>query len=141
MAASRMGNRKAGCNSPDFRSGGSETGAHTTHLGWEDFARQQVVCAFGPRVADPRRNEHSAPVDVIYAEGVPCEILLDVDERAVNFAECLRQYGPPPSSQNAPCESVFGFDRRVEMKSRLRSALSPWLGVRCIERVMGCGEG
>jgi Hint domain len=67
--------------------------------------------------------------NVIYAEGVPCETLLDVDERAINFAEYLRQYGPP-SSQNAPCAPVFSFGRRVEIKSRLRSAFSPWLDRR-----------
>ena len=33
--------------------------------------------------------------DVIYAAGAPCETLLNVDENAVNFAEYLRQYGPP----------------------------------------------
>src|SRR5216684_8892607 len=33
--------------------------------------------------------------DVIYAAGAPCETLLNVDENAANFAEYVRQYGPP----------------------------------------------
>jgi hypothetical protein len=67
--------------------------------------------------------------DVIYAEGAPCETLLDVDENANNFADYLRRYGPPPS-QNAPCAPVFGYGTRIEIKSRLRSAISPWFDYR-----------
>ncbi len=63
--------------------------------------------------------------DVIYAEGVPCETLLNVDESAINFAEYFRQYGPPPS-ENVTCAPVLGFGRRIEITSRLRSAISPW---------------
>jgi len=67
--------------------------------------------------------------DVIYAEGAPCDTLLHVDEHAVNFAEYLRQYGPPVS-QETPCAPMFGSGRRVEIKSRLRSAISPWFDCR-----------
>jgi hypothetical protein len=67
--------------------------------------------------------------DVIYAEGAPCDTLLDVDESSINFAEYFRQYGPLPS-RNVPCAPVFGFGRRVEIKSRLRSAISPWFDRR-----------
>jgi Hint domain len=67
--------------------------------------------------------------DVIYAESAPCETLLDVDEGAINFIEYFRQYGPPPP-QNAPCAPVLGFGRRIEIKSRLRSAISPWFDCR-----------
>lgn len=67
--------------------------------------------------------------DVIYAEGTPCETLIDVDENAVNFAEYLRQYGQLPS-QTTPCAPVFGYGRRIEIKSRLRSAISPWFECR-----------
>jgi hypothetical protein len=67
--------------------------------------------------------------DVIYAEGAPCETLLDVDENAINFSEYLREYGPPISS-NAPCAPVLGFGDRVEIKSRFRSAISPWFDRR-----------
>jgi Hint domain len=67
--------------------------------------------------------------DVIHAEGAPCETLLDVDESAINFAEYLRKYGPSPS-QNAPCAPVFGYGTWIEIKSRLRSAISPWFDNR-----------
>jgi hypothetical protein len=67
--------------------------------------------------------------DVIWAEGAPCETLLDVDENAVNFAEYLREYGPP-TGETAPCVPRLGFGLRVEMKSRLRSAISPWIVCR-----------
>jgi hypothetical protein len=67
--------------------------------------------------------------DVIYAEGTPCETLLNVDEKAINFAEYLREYGPP-TSDDAPCAPVLGFGDRVEIKSRFRSALSPWIDRR-----------
>jgi hypothetical protein len=63
--------------------------------------------------------------DVIWAEAAPCETLLEVDENAVNFAEYLREYGPPISPLT-PCAPRFGFSRRVEIKSRFRSAISPW---------------
>jgi hypothetical protein len=64
--------------------------------------------------------------DVIYAEGAPCETLFLVDERAANFAEYFRQYGPPKVEQ-ARCAPVLGYGgRRAEIKSYLRSALSPW---------------
>src|SRR4029077_9242088 len=39
--------------------------------------------------------------DVIYAEGAPCETLLEVDENAANFAEYFRMYGRP-NSEPAP---------------------------------------
>ena len=67
--------------------------------------------------------------DVIYAEGAPCETLLNVDENAVNFAEYLREYGPPISN-DAPCAPLLGCGRRVEIKSRFRSAISPWFDRR-----------
>ena len=67
--------------------------------------------------------------DVIYAEGAPCETLRKVDENAVNFAEYLREYGPP-TSEDALCAPLLGFGRRVEMKSRFRSAISPWFDCR-----------
>jgi len=67
--------------------------------------------------------------DVIYAEGVPCETLRNVDENAVNFAEYVRKYGPP-GPESAPCAPLIGFGRRIEIASRLRSAMSPWLDTR-----------
>lgn len=68
--------------------------------------------------------------DVIYAEGAPVETLLDVDERAVNFAEYFRRYGTP-KTQDAPCAPRVSYGGgRGELKSRLRSAISPWLDRR-----------
>jgi hypothetical protein len=67
--------------------------------------------------------------DVIWADGAPCETLLDLDENAVNFAEYLREYGPP-ISKPIPCAPRLGFGGRVEIKSRFRSAMSPWIDRR-----------
>ena len=68
--------------------------------------------------------------DVIYAEGAPCETLLAVDENAVNFAEYLRMYGTP-TGHEAPCTARLGYDGgRSELRSRFRSAISPWLDHR-----------
>jgi hypothetical protein len=67
--------------------------------------------------------------DVIYAEGVPCETLLNVDESAVNFSEYLRQYGSP-EIKDVRCAPWAGFGRRIEIKSRFRSAISPWIDCR-----------
>jgi hypothetical protein len=67
--------------------------------------------------------------DVIYAEGVPCETLRNVDENAVNFVEYLREYGQPVSP-DVPCAPLLGFGRRLEITSRFRSAISPWLDRR-----------
>jgi hypothetical protein len=67
--------------------------------------------------------------DVIDAEGAPCETLLSVDENAVNFAEYLRQY-EPSEIEDVRCAPWVGFGRRVEIKSRFRSAISPWIDCR-----------
>jgi hypothetical protein len=68
--------------------------------------------------------------DVIFAQGAPVETLLSVDEGAVNFAEYFRRYGSPQRLETrcAPRASYGG--RRDELKSRIRSAMSPWLDRR-----------
>ncbi|HJU15259.1 MAG TPA: Hint domain-containing protein [Stellaceae bacterium] len=67
--------------------------------------------------------------DVIYAEGAPCETLLDVDDNAVNFSEYLHRYGA--SAKGAPCAPLLAFNGgRSEIKSRFRSAISPWIDRR-----------
>ena len=67
--------------------------------------------------------------DVIYAEGAPVETLLHVDESFVNFADYLRQYGAPAEEARcAPYVHIQGG--RVELMSRFRSALSPWIDLR-----------
>ena len=67
--------------------------------------------------------------DVIYAEGAPAETLLSVEESAVNFAEYLRQYGTTATEDRcAPHIHIWGG--RIELMSRVRSALSPWIDLR-----------
>jgi hypothetical protein len=67
--------------------------------------------------------------DVIYAEGAPAETLLNVEESAVNFADYLRRYGTP--TEEARCAPVLpAWGGRDELKSRFRSALSPWIDLR-----------
>jgi hypothetical protein len=67
--------------------------------------------------------------DVICAEGAPVETLRDVDESAVNFAEYFRKYGiPSQETRCAPWVSYCG--NRGQLKSRVRSAISPWFDRR-----------
>ena len=68
--------------------------------------------------------------DVIYAEGVLAETLLEVTESAVNFADYLRQYGNPATDEARCAPYVYAFGGRDELKSRFRSALSPWVELR-----------
>jgi hypothetical protein len=67
--------------------------------------------------------------DVVYAEGAPAETLVHVDESFVNFADYLRRYGAPVT-ETARCAPVVHVGGREEFKSRLRSALSPWIDFR-----------
>ena len=68
--------------------------------------------------------------DVIYAEGVPCETLLNGDVNRVEFTGYLRQDGLL-TSQDAPCAPLLSFNGgRSEIKSRFRSAISPWIDRR-----------
>jgi Hint domain len=68
--------------------------------------------------------------DVIYAEGAPAETLLNVEESAVNFGEYFRLYGMP-AGEESPCLPVIPIHGgRVELFSRARSALSPWIDLR-----------
>ena len=68
--------------------------------------------------------------DVIYAEGALAETLLNVEEFAVNFAEYLRQYGTRATDEIRCAPYVHIWGGRVELMSRLRSALSPWIDLR-----------
>jgi hypothetical protein len=72
--------------------------------------------------------------DVIHAEGALAETLCSVDESAVNFAEYVRQYGATTTEETlcAPVIHVHSafHGRREELKSRFRSALSPWIDFR-----------
>ena len=68
--------------------------------------------------------------DVVYAEGAPAETLLNVEESAVNFAEYLRQYGTQATDEGRCAPYVHIWGGRVELTSRFRSALSPWIDLR-----------
>jgi hypothetical protein len=67
--------------------------------------------------------------DVIYAEGAPVETLLEVDECAVSFSEYLRKYGVPKTDE-VRCAPIAPYGGRSELRSRVRSAISPWLDRR-----------
>jgi hypothetical protein len=68
--------------------------------------------------------------DVIYAEGAPCETLLEVDENAANFGEYRRQYGVH-TAEETPCLPRIKYDYRMgEIKSYFRSAMAPWMDYR-----------
>jgi hypothetical protein len=68
--------------------------------------------------------------NAIYAEDAPCETLINVEESAVNFAEYLRNHGHPATQETlcAPLLSCNGGRR--EIRSRFRSAMSPWIDRR-----------
>jgi Hint domain len=68
--------------------------------------------------------------DVVYAEGVPAETLLKVEESAVNFTEYFRRYGAPTKEEALCAPFVHLGGGRVELMSRFRSALSPWIDLR-----------
>jgi Hint domain len=68
--------------------------------------------------------------DVIYAEGAPAETLLEVEEFAVNFADYLRRYGMPTTVEPRCAPLIPAWGGRNELKSRFRSALSPWIDLR-----------
>ena len=68
--------------------------------------------------------------DVIYAEGVPAETLINVQESAVNFADYLRRYGTAATDEEHCAPYIHIWGGRPELVSRLRSALSPWIDFR-----------
>ena len=68
--------------------------------------------------------------NAIYAEGAPSETMINVEESAVNFAEYLNHYSRP-TTQEAPCAPLLSCNGgRSEIRSRLRSAISPWIDRR-----------
>jgi hypothetical protein len=68
--------------------------------------------------------------DVIYAEGAQCETQLTVRETASNFAEYYRLYGAPNAAEVCCAPLLYYKGRRGQIKSRLRSAVSPWFDFR-----------
>jgi hypothetical protein len=67
---------------------------------------------------------------VIYAEGTPVETLTKAQESAVNFADYLRRYGAQTTREDRCAPHIHIWGGRVEVMSRLRSALSPWIDLR-----------
>jgi hypothetical protein len=68
--------------------------------------------------------------NAIYAEGAPSETMINVEESAVNFTEYLNHY-VRPTTQEAPCAPLLSCNSgRSEIRSRLRSAVSPWIDRR-----------
>jgi Hint domain len=91
-----------------------------------------TITVYDPRELDEleffhiKLERHNA----IYAEGAPCETMINVEESAVNFAEYLRKYGHP-ITQEPPCAPLLSCNSgRSEIRSRLRSAISPWIDRR-----------
>jgi hypothetical protein len=74
--------------------------------------------------------------DVIYAEGVPAETLINVQESAVNFADYLRRYGTAATDEEHCAPHIHIWGGRPEFASRFRSALSPWIDLRNQAEVM-----
>jgi hypothetical protein len=74
--------------------------------------------------------------DVIYAEGVPAETLINVQESAVNFADYLRRYGTAAADEEHCAPHIHIWGGCPEFGSRLRSALSPWIDLRNQAEVM-----
>jgi hypothetical protein len=72
--------------------------------------------------------------DVIYAQGAPCETLLSVSETDRTFEEYCRKYGAP-ETQESHCAPVVCKGARSEIRSRLRSTMSPWLGRQKIDLI------
>jgi hypothetical protein len=65
--------------------------------------------------------------DAIFAEGAPCETLLSMDESAIDYADYIDKYGPA-IAQDAYCAPIFGNGARSEIRWRVHSAMSRWLG-------------
>jgi hypothetical protein len=67
--------------------------------------------------------------DALYVEGTPCESLLTGIATAESISEHPSSYQSPPTV--IPFCAPLGFNGgRSELKSRLRSALSPWFDCR-----------
>jgi hypothetical protein len=88
-----------------------------------------TITVYDPRELDEleffhiKLERHNA----IYAEGAPCETLRNVEEGAINF---LRNDGHP-TTQEALCAPLLSCTGgRREIRSRFRSAISPWIDRR-----------
>lgn len=65
--------------------------------------------------------------DVIYAEGAPCETLLGIDS-AMSNSPNMAGKRDMTGTQQLRCAPIICNGARSELKIRLRSLVSPWLG-------------
>jgi hypothetical protein len=91
-----------------------------------------TITVYNPRELDEleffhiKLERHNA----IYAEGAPCGTMRNVAESAINYAEYVRRY-EAATIQEAPCAPLLSCTgARREIKSRFRSAMSPWIDRR-----------
>ena len=69
--------------------------------------------------------------DVIYAEGMACETLLEMSDLLVSNADDYRRLYGETDADEAPCAPLAYYNgRRGQIVSRLRSAASPWVDRR-----------
>jgi hypothetical protein len=72
--------------------------------------------------------------DVIYAEGAPCETLLGIDS-SVSFSPSSTPMHDPAKARELHCAPIICNGLRSELKIRLRSLVSPWLGLQKFDDV------
>ena len=72
--------------------------------------------------------------DVVYAEGAPCETLLQVDETMSNFADYVRSHGTA-EAPSRHCVPLLCNGPLTELRTRARSLLSPLLGLQRFDEV------
>jgi hypothetical protein len=91
-----------------------------------------TITLFDPGESDEIEFFHIklAAHDVIYAAGTPCESLLQVDEKSHNFVDYIRTHGSLEIDEKPCAPGVGHWSGRVELKSRLRSSISPWIDGR-----------
>ena len=91
-----------------------------------------TITIYDPREPDELEFFHIklARHNAIYAEDAPCGTLRDAEESALNFAEYLRQYGHQTTKEASCAPLLSCTGARREIKSRLRSAISPWIDRR-----------
>jgi hypothetical protein len=78
--------------------------------------------------------------DAIFAEGAPCETLLRTDETALDSAEHIGECGPA-KTQDAYCAPIFGNGARSEIRWRVHSAMSRWIGPHKVDIIRKRLEG
>lgn len=72
-------------------------------------------------------NIRLAQHDVIYAEGAPCETLLQSDHASTNFAKYLRRFGVG-STQPAHCAPIYCNGRFATINWATARIMRPWIG-------------